>query len=52
MRATEMLEQQGARAFGSPTRTGPANEGLGVAASYTGRETLAYTYWLWRRVTT
>lgn len=52
MRATDMLEQQGARAFGSPTRTGPANDGLWAAAKYTGRETLAYAYWLWERATT
>jgi uncharacterized SAM-binding protein YcdF (DUF218 family) len=52
LRATEMLQQQGARAFGSPTRTGPANDGAWSAAKYTARETLAYAYWLWERATT
>jgi uncharacterized SAM-binding protein YcdF (DUF218 family) len=52
LRATEMLEQQGRRAFASPTRTGPANDGAGAAVRYTARETAAYTYWLWRRMST
>ena len=52
LRATEMLEQQGAEAVGSPTRTGPANDGLRAAIPYTARETLAYAYWVWERVTT
>lgn len=52
LRATEMLRQQGAEAFGSPTRTGPSNDGLGAAVPYVVRETGAYLYWLWQRVTT
>lgn len=52
LRATEMLRQQGRTAFGSPTRTGPANDGLAAALPYTARETLAYAYWLWQRATT
>ncbi|MFP5334481.1 MAG: YdcF family protein [Actinomycetes bacterium] len=52
LRATEMLRQQGRTAFGSPTRTGPANGGLAAAVPYTARETLAYTYWLWQRAST
>jgi uncharacterized SAM-binding protein YcdF (DUF218 family) len=51
LRATEMLAQQGAEAYGSPTRTGPANDGLRAAVPYTARETVAYAYWLWQRVT-
>lgn len=52
LRATEMLRQQGREAFASPTRTGPANDGVGAAVPYTARETLAYAYWLWQRATT
>jgi uncharacterized SAM-binding protein YcdF (DUF218 family) len=52
LRATEMLDQQGADAVGSPTRSGPSNDGLRAAIPYTARETLAYAYWLWERATT
>jgi len=52
LRSTEMLRHQGRDAWSSPTRTGPANDGPGVAVRYTTRETGAYLYWLWQRVTT
>jgi uncharacterized SAM-binding protein YcdF (DUF218 family) len=52
LRATRMLEQQGVDAHASPTRTGPANQGVEVAVRYTARETAAYLYWLWQRLTT
>jgi uncharacterized SAM-binding protein YcdF (DUF218 family) len=52
LRATRMLEQQGVDAHASPTRTGPANQGAEVAVRYTVRETAAYLYWLWQRLTT
>ena len=51
-RATRMIQQQGLEAHASPTRSGPANEGLTRAATYTARETAAYLYWTWERATT
>jgi uncharacterized SAM-binding protein YcdF (DUF218 family) len=52
LRATEMLEHQGIDAVGSHTTTGPSNDGLWAATKYTARETVAYLYWLWQRITT
>ena len=51
-RATRMIQQQGLKAHASPTPSGPANEGLTRAATYTARETAAYLYWTWQRATT
>lgn len=51
-RATQMVEQQGLQAHASPTRTGPANDGMATAVRYTARETVAYLYWIWQRVST
>ncbi|HZI98276.1 MAG TPA: YdcF family protein [Actinomycetales bacterium] len=51
LRATEMLGDQGIDAVGSPTRTGPANDGLWSATKYTARETAAYLYYLYQRLT-
>lgn len=52
LRATEMLEQQGTAAYPSPTRSGPSSEGGPRAIRYVARETLAYLYWMWQRVST
>ncbi|MFP5347506.1 MAG: YdcF family protein [Actinomycetes bacterium] len=52
LRASSMLEHQGIDAVASHTTTGPSNAGFLAAAKYTARETVAYLYWLWQRVTT
>ncbi len=52
LRSRAMLEQQGVETVSSPTRTGPANDGLAAAVPYTARETAAYLYWWWQRATT
>ena len=52
LRSQEMLQHQGIDAVGSPTRSGPSNDGVWATARYTTRETFAYLYWMWQRVTT
>ena len=51
-RATRMLEQQGLSAHASPTRSGPSTSGVAGPTRYVARETAAYLYWTWQRVTT
>lgn len=51
LRATSMLDDQGIDAVGSPTRTGPANDGLWSDTKYTARETVAYLYYQYQRLT-
>jgi uncharacterized SAM-binding protein YcdF (DUF218 family) len=51
LRATSMLDDQGVDAVGSPTRTGPSNDGLWSATKYTARETAAYLLYVYQRFT-
>jgi uncharacterized SAM-binding protein YcdF (DUF218 family) len=52
LRSTEMLHHAGIDAVASPTRTGPSTDGVWAGVKYTTRETGAYVYWYWHRVTT
>lgn len=52
LRSQEMLRHQGIDAVGSPTTSGPSNEGPWATVRYTTRETGAYLYWMWQRITT
>lgn len=51
LRVTAMLDDEGVDAVGSPTRTGPSNDGLWAAGRYTARETVGYLYYQWQRFT-
>lgn len=51
LRTTAMLGDQGIDAVGSPTRIGPANDGVWSATRYTARETVAYLYYEYQRLT-
>ncbi len=42
LRSTTMLKNEGIRAFGSPTPTGPSHGGAWVVTRYVARETAAY----------
>lgn len=42
LRSTTMLKDNGVTAYGSPTRSGPSVDGLGVKVRYVARETVAF----------
>ena len=42
LRSTTMMRDAGVTAYGSPTRSGPSVDGLGVKVRYVGRETVAF----------
>jgi vancomycin permeability regulator SanA len=48
LRSTTMLGDQGITTYGSPTRTGPSVDGLGVKIRYISREAVAYLAYMTR----